>query len=257
MFATERDNMILQYLEDNGITRVESLTKLTGASIATVRRDVNRLHKMGLIEKTRGTARIKESNAGIDFTDTDDDPYARTKDRIARVAVDLIRDGDTVFIGAGKTCSFLAKYLNLKNNLTVVTTNVNAVMELAKGKKHAMVLLGGDIHVGSGFVETLDDYSVYLLRNLYFNKVFITVNGVDLQYGYSINSRLQVPLYSHLMSNTQEFYLLVDSSKFNKRAFAMLCDVQKIRNIVTCSDTDPIYLDFYKESGIVVYTEND
>jgi len=120
-----------------------------------------------------------------------------------------------------------------------------------------MVLLGGDIHVGSGFVETLDDYSVYLLRNLYFNKVFITVNGVDLQYGYSINSRLQVPLYSHLMSNTQEFYLLVDSSKFNKRAFAMLCDVQKIRNIVTCSDTDPIYLDFYKESGIVVYTEND
>ena len=118
----------------------------------------------------------------------------------------------------------------------------------------SMILLGGDVHVGSNYIETLDEYTIESLRRLYFDKVFLTVNGVDLEYGYSINSRLQPPLYRHLLDNSRDFYLLADRHKFGKRAFAYFCAIDRIANVVTNPETDGRYLAFYRSSGVNVYT---
>jgi DeoR/GlpR family transcriptional regulator of sugar metabolism len=251
MYADERKDALLNYLEQNGSAQLLSLLKITGTSIATLRRDVRRLADERLIEKSRGIVKLKNEKTTRSIID--DDPNTEAKNLIAKIAAKLVIDGDRVFIGAGKTCTFLAKYLEGKDNLVVVTTNLNAVMELSQDKKQSLFLLGGDVHVGSNYVETLDEYTVNSLRNLYFDKVFITVNGVDLNYGYSINSRLQVPLYQHLLRNTNDFFLLADGSKFNKRAFTLLCEMDSIRNVVTLPDIPPEYLEYYQNNGIKIH----
>lgn len=166
----------------------------------------------------------------------------------------MINDGDVIFIGAGKTCTLLARYIRDKKGLIVVTSNIDAVVELSKSQGPSMILLGRDVHVGSNYIETFDEYTAESLQRLYFDKVFLTVNGVDLEYGYSINSRLQLPLYNHLLNNTKDFYLLADCHKFDKRAFAFLCRIGRISNVVTNPETDPKYLAFYRGSDISVYT---
>jgi DeoR/GlpR family transcriptional regulator of sugar metabolism len=253
MYSDERKTAILNYVARNGITPVSSLLDITGSSIATLRRDLRQLMEEKRIDKSHGTVKLKNANVS-DGMSADDDPRSEAKDHIARVAATLVKDGDRVFIGAGKTCMYLARYFSQKENLVVVTTNLNAIMELSHEKKHSMVLLGGTIHVGANYVETLDEYTVDSLRNLYFNKVFITVNGIDLDYGYSIHNRQQVPLYCHLLDSTSDFFLLADDSKYNKRAFALFCGMDKIRNVVTSPDIDPVYMAYYKENAVRVYT---
>lgn len=256
MYAAEREERILDYLAAHGVTPTAALQEVTGASIATVRRDLNALCSRGLVVKTHGAARLKRDQpaAGCPEDTREEDPCYDEKNRIAQAAARLVDDGDVIFIGAGKTCTLLARCIRGKKGLTVVTSNVDAVVELSKSQGLSMILLGGDVHVGSNYIETLDEYTVESLRRLYFDKVFLTVNGIDLKYGYSINSRLQLPLYNHLLGNSRNFYLLADRHKFGKRAFAFFCAIDRIGNVVTNPETDGSYLAFYRGSGINVYT---
>lgn len=258
MYASEREERILNYLETHGVTPTAVLQEVTGASIATVRRDLNALSGRGLIIKTHGTAQLKRGTASAKADSgeplQEGDPCFAEKDQIAQTAARLIEDGDVIFIGAGKTCTLLARYIRGKKGLTVVTSNIDAVVELSRSQGLSMILLGGDVHVGSNYIETLDEYTIESLRRLYFDKVFLTVNGVDLEYGYSINSRLQPPLYRHLLDNSRDFYLLADCHKFGKRAFAYFCAIDRIANVVTNPETDGRYLAFYRSSGVNVYT---
>lgn len=257
MLATEREIKILDYLRDHGSATTNYLSEYTGASLATIRRDLNSMDRRGLLHKTHGGAvRKNDSSVADKLNDVHNiDPYYKEKDQIAQTAADLIESGDIIFLGSGKTCTLLAKYIKQKHNITIVTTNVDAVLELHQCPNISMLLLGGDVHVGSNYIETLGEYTFDMLNKLFLDKVFITVNGIDLESGYSILSRLQLPLYNHLLKNSKSFYLLADSSKFDKRTFAQLWDIGAIPNIITNPETPHRYFDYYQKNDIRVYTK--
>lgn len=259
MLAIERHNTILEYLKVHNTATTIQLSELTNASLATLRRDLNQLAKQGLLKKTHGGAQALPTEPSK-FEETaifqEADPFFSFKDAIAKRAVSFINTNDIIFIGAGMTCNLLCKYLNQSSpeHLTVVTTNVTAVMELAQNPNISTLLLGGNIHVGVNHIETLDEYTVQSLEKLYFNKTFITADGIDLTYGYSIINRAQLPLYDHLIHNSQEIYLLANEGKFNKRTFTQFCSLDGIPNIIANSTIEQTYLDYYAEHGVNVVT---
>ena len=51
MLASEREKIILEYLTSHEIATTKFLCELTGASIATIRRDLNFMEKQGLLKK--------------------------------------------------------------------------------------------------------------------------------------------------------------------------------------------------------------
>ena len=51
------------------------------------------------------------------------------------------------------------------------------------------------------------------MRGFYFDKVFITVDGIDLERGYTVNNKNQIGLYTQLARMTRRFYILADSAK--------------------------------------------
>lgn len=260
MLALERQKYIIDYLNSNKIASTKQLSELTNASLATLRRDLNTLAKQGFLVKTHGGAQSIPSQSSIQptcsFSTADSDSSLTDKDLIAQKASEFINSNDIIFIGAGMTCNLLCRYLNDSNkeNITVVTTNVTAVMELACNPHISVLLLGGNIHVGANHIETLDEYTVHTLEKLYFDKVFFTVDGVDLNYGYSIINRAQLPLYNHLIENAQQVYLLANSGKFDKRTFTHLCSLDVIPHVITNSNVRQGYLDYYKEQDIHVFT---
>lgn len=259
MLALERQEFIVSYLNTNKIASTKQLSELTGASLATLRRDLHVLDRQGLILKTHGGAQSAAASLqapGFPVSPAESDLSLSHKDYIAKKASEFIDSNDIIFIGAGITCNLLCKYINesQKEDITVVTTNITAVMELASNPRISVLVLGGNIHVCTNHIETLDEYTVQTLEKLYFDKVFFTVDGVDLNYGYSIINRAQLPLYNHLIANSRQVYLLANIEKFDKRTFTHLCDLNEIPNVIANTSIGQNYLDFYREQGVNVVT---
>lgn len=255
MLSTEREQIILDYLKKNELATTGFLSELTGASIATIRRDLNSMNNRGLIIKTHGGARRIESETLADRLKTfiGHDPYLAEKEQIAHIASDFVFPGDIIFIGAGTTCNLLTRYLKNKENITIVTTNLTAILELIDSPNLSIIILGGNVHFGSNHIETLDEDTVNALNKLYFDKVFFTVDGIDMEGGYSIINKSQLPLYNHLIANSKTLYLLADKHKFDKRTFTYLRSIDDFENIITNPSTDSKYLDYYRSKGINYY----
>ena len=89
-----------------------------------------------------------------------------------------------------------------------------------------------------------------MLRGFYYDKVFITVDGIDLERGYTVNNKNQIGLYTQLARMTRRFYILADSAKYDRRAFASVFPPEKTCRMITTSGAPQKYLDFYARQGI-------
>lgn len=247
MFQAEREKCILQHLSQTRIATPAQIQVLTGSSIATVRRDLNAMESRGLVRRSHGYVQLPKSAIVPSTPD-----HLAEKERIAASAAAQIHDGDTIFLGSGTTCSCLAKRLQGKKDLTIMTINLDVVSDLIQLKNVKLSILGGEVRVETGYLETMDEYTIQTLKRLYFDKVFVTVNGIDFEFGYSIRLQLQLSLFQYLLRNSKEFYCLADASKFNKRTYLQFCSIDAIHKIVTTSDVQSAYADQFAQHGIDV-----
>ena len=247
MYQAEREARIIEYLSHVQIASPTQLQPVTGASLATVRRDLNDLESQGMVRRSHGYVQLCTC-APLPSVPS----HMEEKERIAAAAAAQIQDGDILFLGSGTTCTCLARHLRGKKNLTIMTINLDVVQELTQLEGMKLSLLGGEVRVEDGYVETLDEYTMQLLKRLYFDKVFMTVNGIDLEFGYSIRMQLQLSLFQHLLRNSQAFYCLADASKFNKRAYVHFCPIDAIPKLVTTREIPNAYAERYAQSGVEV-----
>ena len=247
MYQAEREARIMEYLSRAQIASPAQLQAVTGASLATVRRDLNDMQARNMVHRSHGYVQL------CDYASLPTTPaHMEEKERIAAAAAAQIQDGDILFLGSGTTCTCLARHLQGKKNLTIMTINLDVVQELTRLEGVKLSLLGGEVRVEDGYVETLDEYTMQLLKRLYFDKVFVTVNGIDLEFGYSIRMQLQLSLFQHLLRNSKEFYCLADASKFNKRAYVQFCPIDAIPRLVTTREMPSAYAERYAQKGIEV-----
>lgn len=272
MLAVEREKKILDYLSENHVATTQSLCDLTDASLATIRRDLNTLSERGLLLRTHGGAQVishtetpaavssvsggNDVISGLTLPDYINTPQYQYKNAIAAKAVDFIHSNDIVFIGAGVTCTLLCRHLNNSNrkNVTVVTTNITGVLELARNPRITTFLLGGTVHRVTNHIETLDDYTLQSLSKLFFDKAFFTVDGIDLYNGYSIINHAQLQLFHYLLENTSKIYMLASEGKYDKRTFTYLCDLDAIPYVIANECIRDEYRNYYQTHGVTLYT---
>lgn len=250
MYQNERKKIILDHLRLHGTSSPAQIRQITGSSIATVRRDLAEMEGEGLLKRHHGYVQL------LDQTDLPVQmERIEEKERIARAAAAQIHDGDTIFLGSGTTCTCLARYLSGKRNLTVATINIDAIPILIQLKDVKLSILGGDVNVENGYVETMDEYTIQVLKRLYFEKVFVTVNGIDFEYGYSIRKHPQLFLFQYLLENSKAFYCIADSSKFEKRTYLQFCSIEEIRYIVTTREVRQRYAAQFAQRNIQVFSD--
>lgn len=249
----EREQKILELMQESGSAELSAVCALTGASVATTRRDFETMQEKGLAERTYGGVRIPQRIAGRRryFSGTEvKDEIDREKQRIAQAAAAQVRPGESIFIGAGKTCNMLAALLTDVERLTVVTTSISAVMELAESPNVSVTLLGGDVHTGKNYIETLDPDIAHVLRGYYFDKVFLTAEGVDLERGYTVQDKNRSGLYTQLARMTRRLYMLIDSAKFDRYAFATVYPPEKVCRLISTERMPEKFVEFYTRKGI-------
>ena len=249
----EREKLILERMNANGSVALTEICELTGASIATVRRDFEMIQEKGLAERSHGglhvPQKVKQRKNYINGTEILDDSD-REKLRIAQEAATQVKPGESIFIGAGKTCNMLASMLHDVERLTVVTTSITAVLELAESPNVSVTLLGGDVHTGKSYIETLDNDLSHTLRGYFFDKVFVTVEGMDLERGYTVQDKNRTQMYSQIARMTRRMYMLIDSFKFDRCAFATVYPPDKLCRIISTKNMPQKFVQYYAQHSI-------
>lgn len=253
MKAWEREKMIMERLKETGSLSLTEACELTAASVATTRRDFESIREKGMAERTHGGLQMaKQDECRLNFINgiRIEDDADREKMAIAREAAEQVRAGESIFIGAGKTCNMLASLLRDVERLTVVTTSVTAVLELAGSANVSVTLLGGDVHSGKNYIETLDNDLAHTLRGYFFDKVFVTVEGVDLERGYTVQDKSRIPMYNQLARMTRRTYMLLDSRKFDRRAFAVVYPPDKPCRVISTRHMPQKYVQYYARHAV-------
>jgi DeoR/GlpR family transcriptional regulator of sugar metabolism len=145
--SMQRQQMILEHLESSGTSSYEGLAEMFGVSVMTVRRDANRLAERGAVVKTLGgiqKAATESSNLHETALLSRLATQRREKKAIAREAVNLLKQGQTVFVDGGTTSLELVRLAaRERKGLTVVTNSIMVCRELGQNGDNLVIGLGG------------------------------------------------------------------------------------------------------------------
>ena len=94
MIPMERREKILNILEEQKSSTIHVLAKTLFVSEASIRRDIDVLEKEGLVRRVYGGVLLARYQNGIVPVDLRDSEHSAVKEKIARRAAELIRDGD-------------------------------------------------------------------------------------------------------------------------------------------------------------------
>ncbi len=254
MFGIERLQTIRELIIKNKSVEVVKLSKEMNVSEVTIRRDLDKLEKEGLVVKTYGGAILNEEMVTPSYStvkptrDSEEEVDDAVLD-VARTASMLISDGDTIFIDGSDAGKALIRQLTDLEGLVIVTNNIEVAFRLFKDARHKVVMVGGELDEASGNVTEYDQ-----LDELLIEKVFISVDGIDLDVGYTMNDKDRLRLYKKLKSVSRDMIVISDSSVFNKRSLVKMAPLNGVESVVTDKRIPEQFKKYYFENNITVHS---
>ena len=231
MFAIERHEKLLDYINQKKKASVKELSNCFNVSRVTIRRDLEELSQRGLVIKTHGGVLSINNNFSSEI------PYERkfslnmeAKKKIGHTAALMVEENDVVILDAGSTTLEIAAHLRPLKNITVITNDLKIAMTLAHKPGITLIVTGG-----------MQEKSVYTLTGsaaeeffskVRVNKTFLGADAISLDYGITNRTIQEIPVKKAMMKSAEEIILVADHSKLNKKVFAFLCELKDINKIV-------------------------
>lgn len=257
MHEKDRHNVILSAVQDRPVATVADFCAMTGASEATVRRDINTLHTQKRLRRVRGGAEAITPPqfvglAGRTFA-VNETMRGPEKQAIARAAVELCDDGDAIIINGGTTTFQMVHPLAMRR-LQIFTNSFPIAEHLLKNSKNTIMLSGGVIYREQNIILSPFDNDV--TRNFAATRMFMGAQGLG-PLGLMEADPLLIQAEQKLIGQADELVVLVDSSKFENRSSLVLCPLTRIDVVITddgISDRAAAMLDAAEIELIVAQT---
>lgn len=253
MITSNRQQQILELLREYKHVDVSTLCNMLQVSPSSVRRDLDTLERQGILLRTYGGAVLNEPQNEEAYIDQENDPYEDEKAAVAALAVNLVEDGDSVFLGGGDICVKLARQLRLRSGVNVVTNNIQAFLELSTNANAHVILIGGQSTPHTDVPETSGGIAISQLSTMFFDKVFYSVDGVSFQHGYSVASLDRLVILQHVTNCTNCRILLADTSKFDHSNLHFLARLNAVDKVVTYIGIPDKFKEFYLQNKIPLY----
>ena len=230
----ERRAALLQLLQGHATLSIDDLARRVKVSNSTLRRELHDLAAEGLV-------RVSTGNVSLASPSNEERPFAlralsnRTeKARIGRAALDLVHNGDTVFISGGTTTLELAKLLPGQRRLTVITNALRVLDLLADQPGIDLVTLGGAVRPGEQTTHGhLTELGVAQFRA---DKLFYGIEAISLQHGLTHSQISEVSTDRALVNAATQTIVLADHTKFGRVAPALVVPLERVHVIVTDCD---------------------
>ncbi|MBF8188606.1 DeoR/GlpR transcriptional regulator [Nonomuraea sp. K274] len=245
--AQARRDEIVRLATTTGLASVEELSAQLGVTASTIRRDLAHLKAAGLLARTYGGAMAVVTHPEASLRQRIGEAF-EAKRAIAAWAASQIRPGETILLDSGSTTGALAHELRHAVDLTVATTGLNALQELAGATGVHVECLGGTLrHVSQGFVGPLAEAA---LSRMTFDRVFLGADGVTAEDGICEASLQQTRFKELMMDRSRHVYLLVHAAKLGRRPFHAWARMTDPWTLVTDSAATPEALEPFKSRNV-------
>lgn len=230
MFVS-RQEKILEFLKTKSLATVDDLVDVTGASPATIRRDLIKLDKAGAVYRVHGGVSLKDSPSRQPTTSEKQRMHHEQKLRIAKKAAELIKPGDSVLFDAGTTTIEIARCL-IDVPLKVITTDLHIGILLAdSNSKSEVSLTGGTIDNSSQ--SCIGDKAREVINAIHPSYTFISCNAWDLRCGITAPTIEKANLKRDLAKVSSHKIVVADSSKYGKIQLYEVAQLSEIDTIIT------------------------
>ena len=248
MLAIERRREILTRLGADGKVIVSELARDFDVTEETIRRDLERLDKEGLVSKTYGGA-VSRQNSALDL------PYniretvnVEQKQTIADKVVDLIRDGERIMLDSSSTALYVVKKLKKKQNLTVITNSVKILIELAD-KSDWTVLSTGGVLKKSGLSLT-GSSAEKMIGSYHVDTAICSCRGLDMELGVTDSNEHDSLIKTAMFASAERRILIIDETKFDRKSFVKVCAPDQVDLLVTNAAPSDAWIGFCGDKDI-------
>ncbi len=227
----ERLQYIMNSAKEKKFVSVEDVAQQLNVSLMTVRRDLNHLCNQGQLERCYGGARLPQLIVPEIEYDEKLQRNLDTKARIAKKALELIEEGDAVYLDSGTTIAELAKLIGKeRKNVAVVTCDLNTATLLAKCGT-SVTVVGGVLNNITNSVS--GHASDQFLRQFRFSKAFLGASCIDYNFDTFSPNADKAHLKRLAAELSGKTYVAVDSSKFYNSAMIFISSLNQYAGVIT------------------------
>ncbi|MFC6021691.1 DeoR/GlpR family DNA-binding transcription regulator [Plantactinospora solaniradicis] len=209
-YADERRQHILQAMRSRGRVDAAEVAGTLGVTGETVRKDLIRLERNGLLRRVHGGAVPVESLSHEPAVAVRTE-FSAEKERIARAALAHLPTHGAVLIDAGSTTALLAEMFPGHAELTVYTNALPIALALVSRPRLTVVTLGGRLRGPT--LAQVDDWAIRGLADINVDVAFLGTNGISLERGLTTPDLAEAAVKRHMISSARRRILLADHSK--------------------------------------------
>lgn len=228
--TAEREGRILELLRPATVLGVADLAAALGVSDATVRRDLQAMHERGLLQRVRGGATLQQPWRTEPLFQDKESRQSEAKGRIAARALACIADHDTIYLDGGSTLLMLARLLEARRGLTIVTNSLMAAAALMT-QPHRLILVGGEFRALSRTL--VGPLTASVIQGVHVQKAFMGTIGFTLEDGMSTTDPNEAFTKEQVLRRANQVFLLVDSSKLGASSFSRSGALEDIDTLIT------------------------
>ncbi|SMC87258.1 DeoR/GlpR family DNA-binding transcription regulator [Pedobacter nyackensis] len=248
MLANQRKDKILELLKEDGSAKVVVLAKLFKVTEVTVRQDLEKLEKEGLILREHGGAFLKNMENQVRTFSLSHQDNLDKKELIANKCLEFIFPGDTIILDSGSTTTEIAKKLKGIKNLTVITNALNIALMLGIEPGIEVIMTGGEFKPPT--LSLTGQKAADFFTGLNVHKLFLATAGLSLKAGLTYPSISDLVVKRAMINAAETTYLVADSTKIGKSSLASLGALSMIDYIITDAGIEEKYKNLLNENEI-------
>ena len=233
--GTDRQLHLLDLIEQRQRITVAEIVQQFAVSEATARRDLESLASQGKVQRVHGGAiAVAETPPELPILERKNE-QEEEKYRIGRRAAELVREGESIFLGSGTTVQEIARALRERKNLTIITNSL-PVLNILSGTENTIICLGGMLRLNElSFIGHITEQALAEVRA---DKVFMGTRAISLEHGLTHEYLPETMTDRAILRAGREIIVVADHTKFGRTATVLLAPLDKIHILVTNHQTD-------------------
>lgn len=253
-FTNMKENRIKElqdYIIANERASIDELCGLFNVSKNTMRRDIGELEQQGIIKKVYGGIVLNDQKTTEPF-ESREERNKEAKQIIAKLAKDFVEDGDIIYIDSGTTTMHMIPYLAELRNLTIITNNLNVIINSLAYPSLNVLCTGGTLFRTTNSFIDMD--AVNSLKKYNISKAFMATTGVSISKGVTNSSSFEYDIKKYMVENCETTIVLADNTKLGRISLTTYCNLKDIDVFVTNVIPDQDLVDFFTLNNIKLVT---
>lgn len=248
MLANQRREKIFELIQEDGSAKVINLAKIFKVTEVTIRQDLEKLEKDGLVIKEHGGAFLKDIKDQVQSFSLGHKENIDKKELIAKKCIEFIENGDSIILDSGSTTTEIAKHLKGFKHLTVITNALNIALMLGAEPGIVLIVTGGEFKPPT--LSLTGQKAADSFKGLNVQKLFLATAGISMKSGLTYPSISDLVVKKAMIEAADTTYLVADSTKIGKSAFASLGALSLIDYIITDNGIEEKHKEIFKNNEI-------